>query len=102
MLVFGICLPACIPCGFCAFNQIFMANVPNDYWCKVPELLDIPIENRKLLAIPKNMVRKNYVINQSCNRVFIYNMVHLIFIRLNNLTIFSAYLYLHIWYKLPI
>ncbi|XP_039951472.1 carcinine transporter-like [Bactrocera tryoni] len=56
MLVFGICLPACIPCGFCAFNQIFMANVPNDYWCKVPELLDIPIEKRKLLAIPKNML----------------------------------------------
>uniref|UniRef100_A0A0K8VPL8 Organic cation transporter 1 n=3 Tax=Bactrocera latifrons TaxID=174628 RepID=A0A0K8VPL8_BACLA len=55
MLVFGICLPACIPCGFCAFNQIFMANVPNDYWCKVPELLHIPIEKRKLLAIPKNM-----------------------------------------------
>uniref|UniRef100_A0A0A1XPC6 Organic cation transporter 1 n=1 Tax=Zeugodacus cucurbitae TaxID=28588 RepID=A0A0A1XPC6_ZEUCU len=55
MLVFGICLPACIPCGFCAFNQIFMTNVPNDYWCKVPELLNMSIENRKLLAIPKNV-----------------------------------------------
>ncbi|XP_017465143.1 PREDICTED: carcinine transporter-like [Rhagoletis zephyria] len=56
LLVFGICLPACIPCGFCAFNQIFMANVPDDYWCNVPELLQISVEKRKLLAIPKNVL----------------------------------------------
>ncbi|XP_053959658.1 carcinine transporter [Anastrepha ludens] len=55
LLVFGICLPACIPCGFCAFNQIFMANIPNDYWCKVPELLEMPVEMRRFLAIPKNV-----------------------------------------------
>lgn len=26
LLLWFICLPACIPCGFCAFNQIFMAG----------------------------------------------------------------------------
>ncbi|KAH8263124.1 hypothetical protein KR044_004829 [Drosophila immigrans] len=53
LLVFGICLPACIPCGFCAFNQLFMADTPDDYWCRVPELQHLDLEERKLLAIPK-------------------------------------------------
>lgn len=56
LLVFGICLPACIPCGFCAFNQLFMADTPDDYWCRVPELLQMDLEQRKYLAIPKEMV----------------------------------------------
>ncbi|XP_023298252.2 carcinine transporter [Lucilia cuprina] len=55
LLVFGICLPACIPCGFCAFNQLFMADTPEDYWCKIPELLNISLEQRKYLAIPPDM-----------------------------------------------
>ncbi|XP_030383145.1 carcinine transporter [Scaptodrosophila lebanonensis] len=55
LLVFGICLPACIPCGFCAFNQIFMADVPIDYWCRVPELSAMDIEERKHLSIPLEM-----------------------------------------------
>lgn len=57
LLVFGICLPACIPCGFCAFNQLFMSDTPEDYWCKIPELLNIPLEERKMLAIPPDMVK---------------------------------------------
>ncbi|KAM7351840.1 carcinine transporter isoform 2-T2 [Cochliomyia hominivorax] len=55
LLVFGICLPACIPCGFCAFNQLFMADTPGDYWCKIPELLNISLEQRKYLALPPDM-----------------------------------------------
>ncbi|XP_037960261.1 carcinine transporter [Teleopsis dalmanni] len=53
LLVFGICLPACIPCGFCAFNQLFMADTPEDYWCKIPELHDLPVDQQKNLAIPQ-------------------------------------------------
>lgn len=52
LLVWFICLPACIPCGFCAFNQLFMAEMPEDYWCKVPDLQNMSVDERKLLAIP--------------------------------------------------
>lgn len=38
LLLWLICLPACIPCGFCAFNQLFMADTPHDFWCRVPAL----------------------------------------------------------------
>ena len=52
LLLWLICLPACIPCGFCAFNQLFMTDVPDDYWCLVPELQNYSIEYRKILALP--------------------------------------------------
>jgi MFS transporter, OCT family, solute carrier family 22 (organic cation transporter), member 4/5 len=56
MLLWFICLPACIPCGFCAFNQLFMADTPHDYWCMVPELSNISVEMRKLMSIPMEQV----------------------------------------------
>ncbi|XP_018026179.1 uncharacterized protein LOC108681637 [Hyalella azteca] len=34
LLVFLVCLPACIPCGIHAFSQLFMSPVP-DHWCRV-------------------------------------------------------------------
>lgn len=52
LLLWLICLPACIPCGFCAFNQLFMTDVPEDYWCKIPELQNFSVEERKLYGIP--------------------------------------------------
>jgi hypothetical protein len=57
LLVWLVCLPACIPCGFCAFNQLFMADVPN-HWCYVPELMDLPevgFQDRRRLAIPSEV-----------------------------------------------
>ncbi|XP_053613138.1 carcinine transporter [Plodia interpunctella] len=51
LLLWLVCLPACLPCGFCAFNQLFMTDVP-DYWCKVPELQNMTQEDRKALSIP--------------------------------------------------
>jgi hypothetical protein len=54
LLVWLVCLPACIPCGFCAFNQLFMADVPS-HWCYIPELMDVPgigPQDRRRLSIP--------------------------------------------------
>lgn len=53
ILVWLVCLPACIPCGFHAFNQLFMAPVP-DHWCLVPDLMDsnMTAYERKLASIP--------------------------------------------------
>ncbi|XP_050458332.1 carcinine transporter isoform X1 [Cataglyphis hispanica] len=50
-LLWLVCLPACLPCGFCAFNQLFMANTP-PHWCKIPDLAHMDAASRKHLAIP--------------------------------------------------
>ncbi|XP_014370134.2 carcinine transporter isoform X1 [Papilio machaon] len=54
LLLWLVCLPACLPCGFCAFNQLFMTDVP-DHWCKVPELQNFNLteEQRKIMSIPR-------------------------------------------------
>ncbi|GAB0094304.1 Carcinine transporter [Sergentomyia squamirostris] len=56
LLVFLICLPACIPCGFGAFNQLFMTDHPSDYWCSVPQLnsTDLSSADKRYLTIPTN------------------------------------------------
>lgn len=54
LLLWLICLPACIPCGFCAFNQLFMADTPHDYWCRVPALdaLNISVAQQRNWSLP--------------------------------------------------
>lgn len=54
LLLWLICLPACIPCGFCAFNQLFMTDTPDDYWCNVPQLSVFNLSDAQIrdLAIP--------------------------------------------------
>lgn len=63
LLLWLVCLPACVPCGFCAFNQLFMADVP-DHWCLVPELMGYSMDMRKKLAIPYDVsityIQKTY------------------------------------------
>ncbi|XP_018329394.1 carcinine transporter isoform X2 [Agrilus planipennis] len=51
LMLWFVCLPACFPCGFCAFNQLFMTDVP-EHWCTIPSLANTTIELRKKLAIP--------------------------------------------------
>lgn len=61
LLLWFICLPACIPCGFCAFNQLFMTDTPDDYWCQVPELSEFNLTHEQIreLAIPSTEVSCN-------------------------------------------
>lgn len=60
LLLWLICLPACIPCGFCAFNQLFMTDTPDDYWCAVPELSEYNLTTTQIksLSIPVIEVHK--------------------------------------------
>ncbi|KAK7872303.1 hypothetical protein R5R35_002760 [Gryllus longicercus] len=51
LLLWLVCLPACIPCGFGAFTQLFMADVPS-HWCRVSGLSDLSPEERRRLAVP--------------------------------------------------
>lgn len=57
ILLWLVCLPACIPCGFAAFNQIFMDRIP-EHWCKVPTLISAQLSaaQRKELSIPKLVI----------------------------------------------
>lgn len=72
LLLWFICLPACIPCGFCAFNQLFMTDVPEDYWCAVPDLYKYNLTNEQLknLSIPIVSVVYNFL--SSICLVFFY------------------------------
>lgn len=55
-LLWFVCLPACLPCGFCAFNQLFMTDTP-DHWCQVPELQNMSQISRKMLSIPRKVYK---------------------------------------------
>lgn len=54
LMLWLVCLPAYIPCGFCAFNELFMADVP-PHWCDTAELrllTNFSNERRRVLTIP--------------------------------------------------
>jgi hypothetical protein len=52
LMLWFVCLPACFPCGFCAFNQLFMTETP-DHWCKTPDIFNLTKEQRRNLFIPR-------------------------------------------------
>lgn len=62
LLLFGICLPACIPCGFVAFNQLFMTDVPEDYWCSIPEMENYTSTDWRSIALPVSHVNKSVLL----------------------------------------
>lgn len=55
LLLWLICLPACIPCGFGAFNQLFMSDVPL-YWCLEPQLSNFTAEQRRQIYEQVNLI----------------------------------------------
>ncbi|XP_011306975.1 organic cation transporter protein [Fopius arisanus] len=66
-LLWLVCLPACLPCGFCAFNQLFMASTP-PHWCRVPGLESLDSTRRRRLAIPTTNEEGNETVYSQCTR----------------------------------
>ncbi|KAJ8912957.1 hypothetical protein NQ315_000012 [Exocentrus adspersus] len=50
-VIWFVLLPAVLPCGFHAYNQLFMAVVP-DHWCSIPELNGMDVYAARNLSIP--------------------------------------------------
>ncbi|KAF4528784.1 hypothetical protein B566_EDAN017116 [Ephemera danica] len=48
VVLYFILLPGVLPCGFHAYNQIFMAATPK-HWCKVPDLEEANITTQLAL-----------------------------------------------------
>ncbi|CAG9857803.1 unnamed protein product [Phyllotreta striolata] len=51
--LFFLMVPYAFFVAWVYFTQIFITLVPENYWCNVPELLDLPLDERLALAIPK-------------------------------------------------
>lgn len=51
VMYFLICIPASVPSAWNAFNQVFVAAVP-DHWCRVPEVNGSSVDERKNYSIP--------------------------------------------------
>ncbi|KAJ8978569.1 hypothetical protein NQ317_012093 [Molorchus minor] len=51
LVIWFILLPAVFPCGFHAYNQLFMGITP-EHWCNVPELSSLERDAARNLSIP--------------------------------------------------
>ncbi|XP_008178363.1 carcinine transporter [Acyrthosiphon pisum] len=78
LLLWLVCLPACIPCGFGAFNQLFMSDVP-PHWCSEPQLYNFTAEQRKRIYEQSNVTQvKNGCMRYAVNwtEVLVSSEVH--------------------------
>lgn len=48
LVLWFVLLPGVFPCGFHAYNQLFMAGVP-EHWCKIPKFENATEEQVKNL-----------------------------------------------------
>ncbi|XP_064114552.1 beta-alanine transporter-like isoform X2 [Macrobrachium nipponense] len=66
LVLWFLLLPGTMPCGFHAYNQLFMAFTP-EHWCRVPDLDDKELSSEviKNLSIPYDDVSGEY---SSCQR----------------------------------
>ncbi|KAK8398084.1 hypothetical protein O3P69_003774 [Scylla paramamosain] len=60
LVLWFLLLPGTMPCGFHAYNQLFMASTP-EHWCRAPATLDdVPPDLAKNLSIPYDNTTHQY------------------------------------------
>lgn len=52
LIIFFKISPFYIFGGFAYFSQLFLTEVPENYWCRIPELENLTVLERRSLAIP--------------------------------------------------
>ncbi|XP_037931141.1 organic cation transporter protein-like [Teleopsis dalmanni] len=52
-MLFLLMIPFAFFVAFVYFSQIFLTLIPDQHWCQVPELNDLPVEMRLALSIPR-------------------------------------------------
>lgn len=50
-ILFCLMIPFAFYVAWVYFSQIFITLVPEEHWCKVPELMDLPVEQRLVYMI---------------------------------------------------
>ncbi|RZF35560.1 hypothetical protein LSTR_LSTR014552 [Laodelphax striatellus] len=65
LLLYLVLLPCVLPCGFHAYNQLFMAARP-DHWCRVPHLDALDPKVAKNISIPL-ILREGEYIHSQCH-----------------------------------
>ncbi|VEN36260.1 unnamed protein product [Callosobruchus maculatus] len=66
LVLWFVLLPGVFPCGFHAYNQLFMAATP-DHWCYVPDLAQMEKENARNLSIPLETTLDGQLRFSKCN-----------------------------------
>ncbi|KAJ8676288.1 hypothetical protein QAD02_012075 [Eretmocerus hayati] len=54
-ILFVLMIPFAFFVAWVYFSQIFITLVPEEHWCRVPELAGLPVEKRVALSIPPEM-----------------------------------------------
>ncbi|CAH0546488.1 unnamed protein product [Brassicogethes aeneus] len=70
LVLWFILLPGVFPCGFHAYNQLFMAATP-DHWCKIVELPDANPKELRNLSIP---IEKTLDGQERYSQCFMYDL----------------------------
>ena len=58
-ILFCLMVPFAFYVAWVYFSQIFITLVPEEHWCKVPELMDLPVERRLALLLLLTLVRSS-------------------------------------------
>lgn len=66
-ILFLLMIPFTFFVAWVYFSQIFITLVPEEHWCKIPELENLTMEERVALAIPRDSHHRDHVTHSKCS-----------------------------------